>query len=50
MQEFCKFITRRLCVAQHVSGSLPTHLQEQTTALGASGFTGGEWRLERCWS
>jgi hypothetical protein len=26
------------------------HHQERTTALGASGFTVGEWRMERCWS
>ena len=31
-------------------GSLPAHHQERTTALGASGFTVGAWRLERCWS
>ena len=29
---------------------LPAHHQEHTTALGASGFTVGEKRLERCWS
>jgi len=26
------------------------HHQEHTTALGALGFTVGEWRLVRCWS
>jgi len=31
-------------------GRLFAHHQECTTALGASGFTVGEWRLERCWS
>jgi hypothetical protein len=31
-------------------GRLPTHHQERTTALGASGFTVGAWWLERCWS
>jgi len=31
-------------------GSLPAHRQEHTTVLGASGFTVGEKRLERCWS
>jgi len=31
-------------------GHLPAHHQELTTALGASGFTVGEKRLERCWS
>jgi len=30
-------------------GRLPAHHQEHTTALGASGFTVGEWQLERCW-
>ena len=31
-------------------GRLSARHQERTTALGASGFTVGEWRLERCWS
>jgi len=31
-------------------GRLPAHHQERTTAVGASGFTVGAWRLERCWS
>ena len=31
-------------------GSLSAHHQERTTALRASGFTVGAWRLERCWS
>jgi hypothetical protein len=31
-------------------GLLSAHHQERTTALGASGFTVGAWRLERCWS
>ena len=31
-------------------GRLPAHHQEHTTALGASGFTVGEKRLERFWS
>jgi hypothetical protein len=31
-------------------GCLPSHHQEHTTALGTSGFTVGEWLLERCWS
>ena len=30
-------------------GRLLPHYQELTTALGASGFTVGEKRLERCW-
>jgi len=29
-------------------GRLPVHHQAHTTALGASGFTIGERRLERC--
>jgi hypothetical protein len=28
-------------------GRLSAHYQERTTALGASGFTVGAWRLER---
>jgi len=31
-------------------GHLPAHHQEHTTALGASGLTVGQQRLERCWS
>jgi hypothetical protein len=31
-------------------GRLSAHHQERTTALGAPGFTNGEWQLERCWS
>jgi len=31
-------------------GRLPTHRQEHTAALGASGFTIGRKWLERCWS
>jgi hypothetical protein len=31
-------------------GRLPAHHQEHTAALGTSGFTFGEKRLERCWS
>jgi len=46
MQQFHKFITLRLCVAQHVFRRLPAHHQEHTTALGASGFTVGEKQLE----
>ena len=42
MQQFHKFITWRLCVAQHVFGRLPAHHQEHTTAQGVSGFY--RWR------
>jgi hypothetical protein len=31
-------------------GRLSAHHQKRTTALGASGFTVGAWRLESCWS
>jgi hypothetical protein len=31
-------------------GRLSAHHQEHSSALGASGFTAGEKRLERCWS
>jgi len=31
-------------------GRLSAHHQERTTALEASDFTIGAWRLERCWS
>ena len=31
-------------------GRLPAHHQEHTTALGASGLTVRQQRLERCWS
>jgi hypothetical protein len=39
MKHFHKFITWRLCVAQHVSGAPHAHHQELTTALATSGFT-----------
>ena len=41
MQQFHKFITWRLSVAQHVSGASNAHHQELTTALTAFGFTVG---------
>jgi len=37
-----------MCGSAHF-GHPPAHHQEHTTALGASGFTVGEQRLERCW-
>jgi len=46
MQQFHKFITWRLYVAQHDFGRLPAHHQEHTIALGVSGFTVGETQLE----
>ena len=39
MQQFHKFITRRLYVAQQVSGAPSAHYQEHKTALAASGKT-----------
>jgi len=39
MQQFHKFITWRLCVAQTCFGRHHAHHQELTTALTASGFT-----------
>ena len=50
MQQFRKFITWRLCVAQHVSGASMPIIRTSTTAVAASGFTVGEKRLARCWS
>jgi hypothetical protein len=50
MQQFHSFITWRSCVARTCFGRLSAHTQEHTTALRASGFTVGAWRLECCWS
>jgi len=43
-------VQRMFMCASTCFGSLSAHHQERTTALGASGFTIGVWRLERCWS
>jgi len=39
MQQFFKFITSRLCTAQHVSDILMPIIMNSTTAVAASGFT-----------
>jgi len=46
LQVYClTFMYGSTCI-----GRLSAHHQERTTAIGASGFTVGAWRLERCWS
>jgi hypothetical protein len=42
---YLKFMCGSTCF-----GRLSAHHQERTTALEASGFTVGAWRLEHCWS
>ena len=43
-------VVRQVICGSTCFGRLSAHHQERTTALGASGFTFGVWRLERCWS
>ena len=43
MQQPPKFITRRLCTAQHVSGVPTPIIGSSTTAVAASGFTVEAW-------
>ena len=43
MQQFFRFITRRLCTAQHVWGVLAPIIRSSTTAVAACGFTVGTW-------
>jgi len=50
MQQLPKFITWRLCTAQHVSCVLTPIIRSSTTAVAASGFTFGAWWWQCCWS
>jgi len=43
MQQFIKFITWRLCTAQHVLGVLTPIIKSSTTTVVASGFTVEAW-------
>jgi hypothetical protein len=50
MQQFSQVYYLTFMCGSTCFGRLLAHHQERTTALGASGFTVGEQRLERCWS
>jgi hypothetical protein len=50
MQQFSQVYCLTFMCGSTCFGRLPAHHQEHTTTLGASDFTVGERRLERCWS
>ena len=43
MQQSPKFITWRLCTAEHVSGVHTPIIRSSTTVVAASGFIAGAW-------
>jgi hypothetical protein len=50
MQQFSQVYYLTFMCGSTGFGRLHAHHKEHTTELGASGFTVGEKRLERCWS